>query len=567
MDEFLSERRARYAGVLIFAAAFTLMLIFMDVRLGPFDEGIILTGGQLVESGAVPHRDFYTNYGPGQFYVLAGLFRLFGRSFIVARSYDVGVRAAIVAAAFHLLAGRCRLPTSMGVAAIIGLWMLGGGYYLYPIFPVLLLALWGTHIILPTDGRPLTPKRLMLAGALTGLSALFRYDAGFLVLVAHAVALGLSTPCNGRPNQNLVGESIRQFTFYGVGTAAAFLPPALILLALGAGPGFIDDMGRMANGYTSMRRLPFPGLETLATAPGEAAVYLPFATILLASIAAIPGPWATKFATVLPRPDRRFVITLGTLIATLVLKGLVRKVQAHMMLAIVPSTILIQFLIDKTRPLPLIWRAPLTATALLAIAAPITMALIIVLQLVVAPANIFIGNWAGRDVVGSSGLTTAHLPAVDGARYGMAALCAAELVTGVSKPEEPILVATGRHDKIFVNNVAFYFVVDRMPGTHWHQYDPGVQTRDDVQHRMIADIEKANVRWVVRDSSADNTDEPNLSAVSSGVRTLDRFIAQDYRPVAEFGKISVWLRNGEVIALPPPSPRCREISSARGYSR
>ena len=49
-----------------------------------------------VAAGAVPHRDFYANYGPAQFYILAGLFDVFGQTVLVERLYDVAVKTGIV---------------------------------------------------------------------------------------------------------------------------------------------------------------------------------------------------------------------------------------------------------------------------------------------------------------------------------------------------------------------------------------------------------------------------------------------------------------------------------------
>ena len=57
-------------------AAFLLMARSIVV----YDEGIVLTGAMRVLAGDVIHRDFYANYGPGQFYALAGLFQVFGQS-------------------------------------------------------------------------------------------------------------------------------------------------------------------------------------------------------------------------------------------------------------------------------------------------------------------------------------------------------------------------------------------------------------------------------------------------------------------------------------------------------
>jgi hypothetical protein len=110
-----------------------------------------------------------------------------------------------------------------------------------------------------------------------------------------------------------------------------------------------------------------------------------------------------------------------------------------------------------------------------------------------------------------------------------------------------------------MNDVGLYFAAGRPPATRWHHFDPGLQTREDVQRQMIGELEERGTRWAVRDSSWDRASEPNESAVSSGVHLLDRYLAARYRPVQRFGPISLWLRNGQVpgSAATAPPASCR----------
>jgi hypothetical protein len=45
-----------------------------------FDEGFIVSGAMLVKDGMLPYRDFLSVYGPGQYYVTAGIFWLYMKS-------------------------------------------------------------------------------------------------------------------------------------------------------------------------------------------------------------------------------------------------------------------------------------------------------------------------------------------------------------------------------------------------------------------------------------------------------------------------------------------------------
>src|SRR5215471_8412965 len=65
-----------------------------------YDEGLILIGAQNILWGDIPYKDFWNPYGPGQFWVLATLFKFFGSSIEVERAWDTFVRAALATLVF-----------------------------------------------------------------------------------------------------------------------------------------------------------------------------------------------------------------------------------------------------------------------------------------------------------------------------------------------------------------------------------------------------------------------------------------------------------------------------------
>jgi hypothetical protein len=111
-------------------------------------------------------------------------------------------------------------------------------------------------------------------------------------------------------------------------------------------------------------------------------------------------------------------------------------------------------------------------------------------------------------------------------------------------------VGAGRHDKLLQNDLVFYFVSERMSGTKWHDLHPGIQTTQEIQAEMIADLKRTGTTYVVLDSSFDDWIEPNQSRFSSGVRLLDDYIRQNYSQVASFGPISILRLNSSGAILP-----------------
>src|SRR5438552_13841495 len=63
---------------------------------------VAIPGALRVLDGQFPYRDFWTIYAPGQFWLLAGLFRLFGRELIVAALANVVLVGAACGVIFTL---------------------------------------------------------------------------------------------------------------------------------------------------------------------------------------------------------------------------------------------------------------------------------------------------------------------------------------------------------------------------------------------------------------------------------------------------------------------------------
>jgi hypothetical protein len=107
------------------------------------------------------------------------------------------------------------------------------------------------------------------------------------------------------------------------------------------------------------------------------------------------------------------------------------------------------------------------------------------------------------------------------------------------RPGDTIFVGLSRHDRIFINDVFFYFAAARTPATKWYHFDPGLQTSAKIQTEMIGELQAATPEYVVLEADLENFSEPNESVVSSGVTLLDDFIRANYRPVQSFGTITV----------------------------
>ncbi|MEM7689271.1 MAG: glycosyltransferase family 39 protein [Pseudomonadota bacterium] len=515
-----------------------------------FDDGIILTNAQRVLAGEVPHRDFYSNYGPGQPYAVAAIMALFGPDLFAARAYGAVTMALSVALGYLIVSAQLKPKISLAVAGIAALWMIGSDFHLYPIYPPLILIFLAVLLLMrPEAFSERWP--ILLAGMCAGCVALFRYDTGFFVLAAELIFIVFAA----KPTAGLL-ERVRS-AFWpcilaGLGSALAFFPFAISFLLVAPLEPFLRDILEISGVYREMRGLPFPGLSELVAKPAKMGVYFPFFITIIAIADLLRGPNVSQSGEQ-PNQQRRLfllemILTLFTTI--LIYKGLVRVSVIHSILAIIPGTFLAGVVAQRWMNASGALRS--FANALLAMS--------------LLPAWMFSVEPVREALSRPSQTTFGWAAGVDDARTD----CPQEHPTLLPEdyeivsrflerhvPEdERILIGLSRHDRVFVNPMVLYASANRLPATMWAQYDPGVQTTRSVQEEMVRDLQSAGVRWVVRDGNFDDIREPNGSARSSGVTLLDDYLDAAFRPIASSGSISIWLAKDIAPPMIREGERC-----------
>jgi len=506
-------------------AAFFLVLLAlalgMDRSLGLYDEGVILTGAMRAAAGDVPHAGFYTNYGPGVFYPIAILFRLFGETVWVERLYDTAIRAGIVMMAYALVAGVAPRRIAVAVAAASFLWVLGIGFYGYPLFPVTLLALLAAALIQPALVGDAAARRLFFAGAVVALAALTRYDVGFVLFIGLGVSLAAA-------------KQWRAVAMYIVGTAVLFLGAVAVYASFAPlGPFWHDIFLFSIPNYAPMRSLPFPGLQEIRREPENIAVYTTIVTCI-----ALVALLATDRRGFAARSRAHWLALTFTVLATLFyMKGLVRVSPIHLMSSIFASLIALGAIAHVG------WirgGGPRVAVAILALAAAIP-ALQSTASAVVERAA---RHRFGFTLLSLKCLTPPEMfDRVGCFMVDSDRLQAYAAVARNTAPGERVFVGLGRHDKIHVNDVLSYFAMGRMPATRWHHFDSGLQTSEPIQREMVRELESLKVRFVILETTWDHIAEPNGSGISSDVRVLDDYLRARYRAVAQFGEVYVLERS------------------------
>ncbi len=181
-------------GVAIFTLAY--MLPSTVSTAFEMDEGAVNAYASRVLDGAVPHRDFLTFYGPGNPWLVAAFFAVFGESVGVERAVGVVYRVLIVLALF--LIGRRLGGLVGGVAAglIAATLMAEDFVWAYATYGALAFGLVGLALLGETATT--APSRrtgiaVVAAGVAAGCAILVRFDFTPAVVLSALPILALAS--------------------------------------------------------------------------------------------------------------------------------------------------------------------------------------------------------------------------------------------------------------------------------------------------------------------------------------------------------------------------------------
>jgi hypothetical protein len=112
---------------------------------------------------------------------------------------------------------------------------------------------------------------------------------------------------------------------------------------------------------------------------------------------------------------------------------------------------------------------------------------------------------------------------------------AIEYLQANTSTSDKLFVGNASHQRVFVNDVLFYFISERDSVTMFHELHPGQITTDAVQQQVLNDIRDSNAPYVVIVNKWDNISEPNKSNEASSVDVLDNYLYNEYKEVAKIG--------------------------------
>jgi hypothetical protein len=270
----------------VFVASLFYLTICMNRNVNVYDEGFILFDATRILDGDIPHRDFYTIYGPGQIYVLAILYKIFGISVLVERAWDTIVRGLIVVLVLIVVnqaAPRWLALVAAGASLVCLAYF---GIYGYPMYPALAASLGGVAFLTQALARRNSFAALTAAGVCAGIATLFRYDVGVALFGGECAILAFSAWHRRRDRGSAMQDAILPLGLFSAGFAVLVVPFAVTFAFAGAIPDILFQVvDYSAKFYARMRGLPFPRPWSASGDLTSLAVYLP----LGCCVAAVPA--------------------------------------------------------------------------------------------------------------------------------------------------------------------------------------------------------------------------------------------------------------------------------------
>ncbi len=477
----------RAAVLLALAALLSASTIWQEI--GPHDEGLMLQAAARIADGQLPYRDFWWNYAPGQPLLLAPFDALLGPSLVPWRVLRVGLDAVVALLAYRLVAREVaevagRLPDAPRWLAALPLlaWLAVAGAMAFPTGP-------GPNpaaLALGLGALLAAPRRVVLAGVLAGLAAVFRLEIGA------AAALGVA----------LLGAPRALPVAAGVGLLG-WLP------FLVAAPGATIDQTLGFLGIQDLQRRPLPLDPSGAGADPNKLLelWLPLILVLGAVL------WAVH-ATLRRPPPRALALVPLALAGLAYLLG--RTDEFHLV------------------PLAVVLPVLLVAAAARERSAVVRAALLGVVALV---ARHGVERKAGQ-LVRLPELARVPGPAGDGVRVRAGEAADLRGVLGAIG-DRTVFVAPPRFDQVTVGNPLLYVLAGARNPTRYDVIQPGVVTTEEVQREIVADLRRARPKLLVRWLDPRTRPEPNGSGRSSGVRLLDRELARTYGAPRRIGAYEV----------------------------
>lgn len=536
----------RIIPYILISLSFFYLLIGFNQDINIYDEGSFVYGATRVLNGDFPYRDFWTLYTPAQFYMLGGLFKLFGASIIVERFWSTIIIFVLSLTVYlvnrKLVSQKIALTTWFLMVILIGEYE----FFANAMPSALLFSLLSSLCLL----NFLFQRHriwLILSGLSVSAATLFRQDLGFYTFISEILVIipfvFINLTLKEMSILNRFLKVVKVVFPYLLGMVGTLLPAFIYFLSVVS----LDEIRYAFVTYpltiwANVRSLPYP-------TPIPNPIHL-FTGVLS------PISYANSFLDHVPFyfPLLIYTVAIITLIIRIckgrvdwkqievwsiilfILLGVtffncarVRSDFPHLLPTLIPAVILFGVFLSN---IPHIGKFH---SVLLLLA--FLIGFFIVIKPIYEKTHIMVKSFFQPPPF------SFDLDRCRGIYCDQNGLTYQKAIKYIQRnvPEgEKIFIGNIRHDRTRVTDIMFYFLSNRHSATKYYLLEPGFATLTTVQKKIINDIEMQQVRYIVLRN--DNVEEPNESSKSSGIRNLDNFIQDKFILVQQFGDYTIWKR-------------------------
>jgi len=575
------------------ASVSTLLLLFLylfansKIGYNVYDEGVVSYGATRILNGDVPYKDFWSIYAPGQFYVVAVLFKLFAKKLAVMRMCSIIISLLTVLVSYSIVRKIVDAKSSfLCLSTLVLSYLFWRSSIGSPTHAAVFWSLLSIYFIV----RFVAEKRnneLVIAGIFSGMTLLFKQDIGVYSLFAGSLFLFVYTRLTTVGGNLLNGVKI--WSRYISGVSLIVLPVSIYFISRVPFKDLLSDIILFPlKVFPEVRSIPFPAFHF---AFDVFPYYFPIIVLIMVSIRLILSYKLKQFG------EREWMLLLLLFVGVPFFnQAFIRSDASHQFPASMLSIMLIAGLIDNSKNalyqypfraagylLIFIYVLSLYGDALHGVVLTVYLLPLVFLSLVSLPLLVMRNN---RDISGMTGhfaqligfalflglfvffyrasnfatipgrvVFGLHWPSAVPSRFYFTqgifvppekeknALAAAQYIKSRVKPDENIFVGNYCHDRILINNVMFYNLVERNSATKYHELHPGLATTKPVQREIVAELKNKNVKYVVLNDIGRGCREPNKSSISSNAFDLDNFLDSEFSVVLKLDDYSVLKRN------------------------
>lgn len=543
----MKTSKNRVYPLIVLLASFSYLAVSMCIGFNIYDEAITLVGAKSILNGLIPYKDFWTIYAPGQFYLLAGIFYIFGSSLLVERILTVLIFSLFSTFIYFFLKKHSNdekaLVLSLIITIIIGYTQLyARSLPLALLFIILSILFFNKY--LHTNNL----YYVICSGLFAGLTTIFRHDLGIYLIFSISLTFLLNYFINKRLKLTTAKILWLQITMLYLGIAI-ILAPVVIYFAINVPFTVLYEQliyfpVSVFPEYRSIAK-PIPIISVYGeTIAGKIqsfwfsiVFYLPFIVYFFSVIAII---WNRK------AKNQNLENNLETTNILLIIIGLLLYNQAiiradfeHLF-----PTLTISFLL-----LPLLFSS-FSKNKLKSIILTI---IIIFIAIVPFTKKIFLFADSHDETkyisLKENNLKNIKIP-IDIALDYQAIMDFLEENSGEG---ERLFICNSRHDKIFLNDLMLYFALDRQPAVKYYELHPGLATAEIVQNEIIKELDKKSTYFIII-RKVDESELEKVSSETEGSTALDSYIKNHYKIAKELGHYLIFIRK-EPLNYPDFSER------------